>query len=63
MSRFSEASESSAEIVSVTGIPITGAFECNSCSKVVASAINDQRNGKIWWECPDGHTNEIDFKL
>lgn len=63
MSRFSDSIEPESEVVSVTGTPITGAFECNDCGKVTASAINDQRNGKIWWKCPDGHTNDIDFKL
>ena len=60
MSRFPIDEEPKEQIV---GSVITGAFECDTCFKVCASAIYNRREERLYWDCPEGHPNSIAFKI
>jgi len=63
MSRFPKNEESEEETFSRVGMLVGGTFECNDCGKLANEAINVRREEKLYWKCPDGHENSINFKL
>lgn len=61
MSKFpKETPRSEGQIV---GSVVHGAFECDVCNKVTTAAIWNRREEKLYWDCPDGHANQIHFKV
>jgi len=62
MSRFPD-SNPKTEPVFPKGAEVGGAFECDVCSQVATSAINNRQEGKLYWVCPQGHENSINFRL
>jgi hypothetical protein len=62
MSRFRDPDDQPRQ-EKIVGSVITGAFECDVCFKVVASAIYNRREERLYWDCPDGHNNSIAFKI
>ena len=61
MSRFPDSGDKPEQ--QIVGSVITGAFECDVCYQVVASAIFNRREERLYWDCPEGHTNSISFKI
>lgn len=61
MSRFPKSEEPKEP--GIVGSIISGAFECDTCYKVTASAIYSRREERLYWDCPDGHNNSIPFKI
>jgi hypothetical protein len=60
MSRFDEFKEPTQE--QPRGMQIGGAFECNFCGEVTTSAILNRQEEKLYWDCPNKHSNVINFK-
>jgi lysyl-tRNA synthetase class I len=62
MSRFPDSIEEEPKRI-FSGPTFSGAFECNTCGKIVTSAIHNRDEERLVWECPDGHSNSVNFKL
>jgi hypothetical protein len=62
MSRF-PSDEPKEEPQRIVGTLLNGAFECDICYEVTTTAINSRREEKLYWTCPQGHENSINFKL
>lgn len=62
MSRFPTTDEEARE-PGIVGTIITGAFECDVCYKVTASAIYNRKEERLYWDCPEGHSNSIHFRI
>lgn len=63
MSRFPDSESDKPAQTQKSGYPIGGTFECNDCGKLSNEAINVRKEERLYWVCPDGHENSINFKL
>jgi len=46
-----------------SGRMVSGAFECDVCYQVVTTAIYNMKEERLYWDCPEGHNNNIPFKM
>lgn len=58
-----EEKPSQVEYNAANGVPVGGAFECNTCGSVATEAKRFPQENKLRYKCPQDHVTEIYWKI